>query len=463
MSQQPARRVFEVRATLSAAAILAAVLAAWFFRGGEAPPELPDPALDGVEDEVRDAIKAARLLAARSPRSSDAWGLYGKVLHAHGRGDEAILCYRVARRLSSADPQWPYLEALCQRGVDNPEAIRLTRMALDLFEPDTPERCAAQISLVRLLLDQGEPEEVARLLGEMRPGPGQEAAAPYYRGLLAMQRGDWAEAARLLEPLQDHPACRARVAKQLAQAHGRLGDEAKAARHAARASALGDDGDWHDPLAAEAAGFGVGLQNRLQAVQAREQAGRFQEALNMLCDLEQRGHAGALRVQFGKGRILRHLGRLPEAEAALRKAVEIAPADFGSRLFLGMVLLARGEIASGQGRAGPARAHLEEAEAVSLAALKIDPLDAWAASQVGQARLLLGRTAEALPQLRQAAARRPEAAVLHMLLGEALARLGHRGEAEAEFALAAKTSPPGDQRPAELLDAWKARWEAKKP
>jgi Flp pilus assembly protein TadD len=75
----------------------------------------------------------------------------------------------------------------------------------------------------------------------------------------------------------------------------------------------------------------------------------------------------------------------------------------------------------------------------------------------GQARIRLGaallymqdRAAEAEPELREATRLRPDDAEAHVLLGNALARLGRAGEAVAAFEEAVRLDPNIlDQRPA---------------
>src|SRR5690242_4373700 len=68
-----------------------AATAAYAWRGRrEEPPQPPQVNLAGVEPRVAKVIEAMRAKVLREPRSAEAWGLFGKVLLAHGYGDDSV-------------------------------------------------------------------------------------------------------------------------------------------------------------------------------------------------------------------------------------------------------------------------------------------------------------------------------------------------------------------------------------
>jgi Flp pilus assembly protein TadD len=127
------------------------------------------------------------------------------------------------------------------------------------------------------------------------------------------------------------------------------------------------------------------------------------------------------------GRALKSLGRLAEAEDALRRAVALAPAAFGPLFNLGNVLLARENYA--------------EAAQTYRNALRIDANFPGAHNNLGQALQRLGRFAEAAAAFREAVRLAPNAAELRINLAGALQLQGEWHEAATAWAEAMRLAP----------------------
>jgi len=122
------------------------------------------------------------------------------------------------------------------------------------------------------------------------------------------------------------------------------------------------------------------------------------------------------------GRCLNNLGRLPEAERTLRRAVELLPGSADTHARLGHVLrrLRR----------------LPEAEEVLTRAVDLDPGHPGALKMLGMLRLTGGQPSAAADLFRLAARAAPDDAALDSLLGVALHRIGDLGGAERAYRMA---------------------------
>jgi len=142
----------------------------------------------------------------------------------------------------------------------------------------------------------------------------------------------------------------------------------------------------------------------------------------------------ALRVTTGNfvaygnlGSDLADQGKLAEAIAEYRAAVQIRPDDAELRDNLGIALAKQGRI--------------EEAVAEYTAALRIDPNCAEAHNSMGLALAAQGRLAEAIAEYQAASRIDPDLAEPHSNLGTAFAQQGNVDEAAAEYAQALQINP----------------------
>ena len=170
------------------------------------------------------------------------------------------------------------------------------------------------------------------------------------------------------------------------------------------------------------------------------QIGQLEPAENLfryVLELDSK-HAGAqaalVQLRAQKARLHMHSakalashGRLEEATAALRQAVEMAPADPAGHANLGVAL-------GMQGR------H-EEAIACFRRAVELNPANAAAHSNLGEALRRVGRLEESIQALRQALRLNPKMAQAHNNLGIALFEQGHVREALACYQTALAVDP----------------------
>lgn len=159
-------------------------------------------------------------------------------------------------------------------------------------------------------------------------------------------------------------------------------------------------------------GVSLGLQGK-QALDALDQAARL---------LPQDAEA-----HLNLGNAMRVAGRLDDAAASYRRALDLKPDNAGASNSLGAALLKLG--------------HVQEALTFFRRALAIDPAFALAHGNLGYALQRLGRPDEALVSLQRAVGLAPDFAAAHTNLGNALRDLGRLDEALASHRLALKLKP----------------------
>lgn len=153
------------------------------------------------------------------------------------------------------------------------------------------------------------------------------------------------------------------------------------------------------------------------------EAGRNQEALEQLrLALKEEGEPGDARTHALLGRTLRELRFFPEAEAALKRALEIDPK-------LAEAWDARGLLGVYMGEPEEALRDLREA-------CRLAPDTAEYQNNLGFALYLLGRHAEAVEALRRAVVLQPNLPRYRNNLGFALGALGDDAGARAAFVAA---------------------------
>lgn len=302
------------------------------------------PPLDAVAGAAREQLTAARerleaALAARRPEPRElaaAFGSLAELYDVYRLPEAAIACYENAARLDPASFTWPYELGLAtaQRG-DLEAAAAAYRRALAL----SPENAPARLRLAEVELTDGRLEEAAAGFRPVLEEEGYAAAAHYGLGRVELARGDAAEAlthfdaALALEPeagVVHHS--RGLALRQL----GRLDEAREALARPANAEVA-----FPDPLA-----------ERLATL--AESAGAFL----------QRGNRALVA------------GRLDEAVAAYRRAVEADPEAVEARRNLALALL----------RHGDAKAAVEALQA----GLAHDPQRVWLHFDLGNAYLAAG-------------------------------------------------------------------------
>jgi tetratricopeptide (TPR) repeat protein len=143
------------------------------------------------------------------------------------------------------------------------------------------------------------------------------------------------------------------------------------------------------------------------------------------------------------GRALSLQGKVSEAVAEYKKALELDPKYAAAHNNLGVALGAQGKVA--------------EAIAEYRQAIHLDPKDAMAHNNLGVALKEQGRVAEAIAEYRQAIALDPKFALAHTNLGVALKEQGQLDDAIAEYRHAIALDPKDAMAHCNLGNALKAQ------
>ncbi len=134
------------------------------------------------------------------------------------------------------------------------------------------------------------------------------------------------------------------------------------------------------------------------------------------------------RTYFSRGAVRERLGRWPEAEADLRRALELAPEQPEVMNYLGYTWIDRGE-------------NLQEGLALIQRAVELRPNSAAIVDSLGWAYYRLGDYAEALEHLERAVELEPADPILNDHLGDVYWRLDRRIEARFQWQRALTQSP----------------------
>jgi Flp pilus assembly protein TadD len=151
------------------------------------------------------------------------------------------------------------------------------------------------------------------------------------------------------------------------------------------------------------------------------------------------------------------IGRLAEAEAALRTSIQYDAKNAHAHAVLAMLLVLRADLrAQDRDGAAPARKLLEQSLAEADAALAANDKLAIAHVMRGRALSRLGDGDAAVAALRQAVLIAPEMADAHVELGEALGKRGQLHDAVQALENAVRVAP--DHTTAQKsLEKWRAR------
>jgi tetratricopeptide (TPR) repeat protein len=399
-AKRPRRWCWLVAAALLVAAGGVAARHFYFRPAAVAPPVVE---LDGVDPSVATAVRAARERVVDEPKSAEAWGRLGMVLHAHVFADEALACYAEARQLDPADARWPYLEANIQLSRVPDAAVPALRRAVELAgdSPDAP----ALLRLADLLLQTDDRAGAAELYWRLLARQPGHVRARLGLARLALLDGDAAAAGPHLAACVDSPLTRKAALALRAEVQARAGDAAGAEATLADLRRTPDDRPSPDPWLTAVARLKGGERQR------RDQAGRL---------VDER--------------------RLGEAVAALRDLTHDYPDSAANWVDLGFALL------QGRDWAG--------AESALRKSLALDPNLARAWFYLGIAHHQRGDRTAAAADFRAAVERKPDYALAHFNLGVTLQEDGDDPGAIAAFVEALRCQPrqaPAHARLGELL------------
>jgi tetratricopeptide (TPR) repeat protein len=446
--------------------------------GWDAGPSVDLPAFrDTITDgplrtqigSFEERVRRLEAEGAPAPELAAAVGELGRLYHglqllepeALQMLENALACYRAARRIDDLDWRWPYLEAfalatqgeLAEAADGYREALdRSSGMTVGLLRLAEVERRLGRFEAAESLWNQAletEPDQASALLG---------------LGRIALDRGDFASASAFLEQVVELVPEAGQAHHALGLAYRNLGSVEAAERHLGLASEAGVP--LEDRLVQEMTALPVGsralLRRGLLAVQAgaleaavgllrsateqdpanllahrnlalaQMQAGMAREAAATLAGLAELDASDAwARVELG--RLLSEEGRLDLALPHLQQAVDLAPDYLAGRLQLGLALVQRGEAAT-------ALTHFE-------AAIELDPYSAEARVQYAAALAAAGRPDIGIRVLRERLAQAPADAGAARFLSRILRQQQRLGEAQTvlERSLEGRRGAPGEE------------------
>jgi Tfp pilus assembly protein PilF len=152
------------------------------------------------------------------------------------------------------------------------------------------------------------------------------------------------------------------------------------------------------------------------------QAGRYTDAARELnTSLKLQPDNGEEWATLGS--VYSHLEKLPEAEAALQKAIQRQPEQPDAHLTLAAVLVKQNQ---------PAEAAAERKKAADLMRTNMNRQRAEVAGNSGKSLLKGGKVEDAIVEFRDAVSYDPDYAEAHLGLANALERQGKTAEAAAE-------------------------------
>lgn len=370
------------------AAVLGAALAVGLgaCAGSPWPDGLRDvdhPELEAIEDVARRQIEAERdrleeLLGRGRGELSElaaAFGGMGRLYHAYRLHDAAAACYANAQALDPESFLWPYYRGLLDQASGSFEEARgHFERALELGPGNGP----ARLRLGEVLLALNDPEGARACFEPLAGDERYAAAALAGLGKAAASGGDTERAVEHFEAALAIEPEAAGVHHALGMALRRLGRLEEARGHLGRGGA------------AEIA-FADPLEEQLEelAVTSGSYLRRGNQAL--------------------------FAGRLDEAVAAFRRAVEADPGSVAARRNLALALARKGE-------AGAAADELEEA-------LERAPEDARLLFDLGNARRAAGDAERAVAAYGAALERDPGFVDARFNLANVLAETGRWSEA----------------------------------
>lgn len=386
---------------------------------GDPPVRFPDlaPLEKDVAAQIADSQQRLSALATQpSPNRralAAAFGELGQLYQVYSLREPAEASYRNAGRLAPEDFRWAhYLGTLLQEAGRLDDALVAFDRALAREPRDVPA-LLYQAEIFHLQGAVEASETAARRALAADPG---STAAKALLGQAALDRGDFREAARLLEAaLAEVPAAN-RLHYTLAAAYRGLGDGAKAQEHLARVGPVGVKPA--DPLLAELDGLRSGERLHLARGKTAFQAGRPAEA----AEEYRRALAAApesVEARVNLAAALVQQGDPAAAVATLREALARDPGNATAHFNLGVLL-------SLEGPAPEAREHL----AAAAAAL---PGDAEVRRTLAQVLRDAGQLDPALAEYAKAVELAPADEVARLGEAEALVRLARYGEARARL------------------------------
>ena len=415
------------------------------------PLEAANPELVALIDDLLGSVRSL-------PESAEMRGRLGMAYEVNDFYTEAAAAYAQAEQLDPTDFRWPYFRAvLTAEAGDFERAMPIIEAAVALDSEYVPAWLYMGVWLNALgrYVDAREAFAHAHALGAM-----ENADAGTARALIGERR--YEEALAVLVPLVDkvkHP----QVYRLLGRAYQALGRSDDARIAMARGREAGPMA-WRDPLQRQKWRFEASLGRRLMHAERLLEANRFQEAVDVLEPLHDRGVEESA-VYINLALAYARSGRTERAIEVAEKGMALSPDNYRyHNVFAG--------IYHSQGDAGRTMEHLRHS--VDLHPVQVWPYERMARLLMDQgeysaslaavdeailygaegqpqlyytAGLLEGvreRWPEAIERFEQATALDASFTMAYIHLGRCLAEVGRLDEAREALAWARRldTHPP---------------------
>jgi tetratricopeptide (TPR) repeat protein len=401
----------------------------WWARREPVPP-VPEVDVTGADPAVAAAVTAARESVRKTPRSAETWGRLGMVLGAHGY-PEAPACLDVAARLDRNEPCWPYLAGILVGSTRPDEAIPRIREALGRVKGSSTSdilvaEAAARLRLAALLLSTGDLEQAEELYSEIDRAGTWPAQSSVGLARIAIAREDLNRAFALLQRAKDRPEMRKTVRVLLAEVHRLKGDREQVGKLAREANDLPDDPAPADPWQDRMDQLQVGEFAQLKRAERLFHEEQYPQAITIL-EQTVREYPRSSAVWHVFGRTLLKANRQAQAEAAFRKALELAPNQASSAFYLGVAVYEQGEKIK-------AITHFETA-------VRLRPDHAMAWYNLAQCRREQGDRPAAIKAFQQTVHYKPDFVPAHVALARLLADMGQLAEARKQLEVVSQLAP----------------------
>lgn len=299
-------------------------------------PEIPTVNLEGSDPVIARRVREFREKLAGSIQSTENWGQYGMVLHAHGFASASNTCYGVAESLDPKNPQWPYLRGeLFSSRIGNPqEALIYYQRAANLSSLDH----LAQIRFADSLLELGRVDDAEQQYHKVLANEKQDPQALLGLAKVAVARRQYREALHRMRPIAENPRIQKTCYKLLASVYEHLGDLAAANLTRKRLAEMPPDAPRTDDPIKEVARLEVGVRAELAKAQALKEQERVDEMLALVEDAVHR-YPDSFEAWDALSIACAMADDPTGAERAARKSIQIVPKNSNAWLGLGSIFI----------------------------------------------------------------------------------------------------------------------------
>jgi tetratricopeptide (TPR) repeat protein len=393
--------------------------------GCDRSPEVgPPPAVElrRADPDVAALVRSRLAEVERSPRDAGARGRLGQALDANSMLRAAATAYEQATALDPDEARWPYHLARIHAQLGD---VTGALDAMDESVRRTSRYGPAHWHRGQWWLDLGRPDEAESAFRAALAVSPASLAARVGIARVHLQRGDATRAVAALEELVRDEPDEAYFRQLYASALRRSGDESRARREVALAANPEEPrwaDTWRDEVEQSCVGYAADLRRAIGLAAAR----RWDEALPLFQRLRTR-HQRDITLLTNLGAAYSDAGRVDDAIATLKAALELQPDHFGAHLNLSTAYHRKGDLAS-------ALHHAEKAVAANATL-------ADARIRRGLVLVGVGRKSDALADFEAAQRSDPASPVGYMCAGSVYTDLKRWGAAVADFEAAIDRDP----------------------